>query len=133
METHRAQESAVFLGTFGHTIAPKKKRVCNCTRPKQFGTFPKRLIFPYQILSGYEEDVSSIRDGFSAWVKTDPEVTLRRHVVDAKRANQAFREAPVRKHSPFCQERRFNSDVPNRLIEQRRLSIYNWNQDFGVE
>ena len=40
---------------------------------------------PYEeILSGYEEDVSSIQDGFSAWVKTDPETIFRRHVVDAR-------------------------------------------------
>ena len=42
----------------------------------QFGIIPERLSLPYpdeEILSGYEEDFSSIRDGFSAWVKTDPE------------------------------------------------------------
>ena len=35
--------------------------------------------------------------GFSAWVKTDPETILKRHVVDAKGFYPAFREAPARK------------------------------------
>ena len=64
--------------------------------------------------------------GFSAWVKTDPENTLRRHIVDVKGANVVFREALARNHSPSCQEYPFNNDVPNRLTEQKRLSIYNW-------
>ena len=80
-----------------------------------------------EIPSGYEEDVSSIRDGFSVWVKTDPEFTLRRHIVDVKGAYAAFREAPARKHSTSRQECHFNNDVPNRLTEQKRLSVYNWN------
>ena len=32
-----------------------------------------------------------------------------------------------RKHSPSCQEYHFEYDVPNRLTEQKRLSVYNWN------
>ena len=96
----------------------------------QFGIFPKRLSLPYpdeEILSGYEEDFSSIQDGFSAWVKTDPEAILKRHVVNAKCAKPAFREAPGRKHSPSHAGYRFDTDVPNRLTVQRRLNIYNWN------
>ena len=42
-------------------------------------------------------------------------------------ANPAFREAPDRKCSPTNEEYRFDTDVPNRLTEQKRLSIYNWN------
>ena len=97
--------------------------------PKQFGTFPKRFALPYsyeEILTGCEEGVSSIRDGFSAWVKADPETILRRLVVDARGLYPAFREAPVRRHDPSSQEYQFNDDVPNRLTEQRRLSVYNW-------
>ena len=66
-----------------------------------------------EILSGYEEDVSSIRDGFSAWVKTDPETILMRHVVDANGFYPAFREAPARRHEPFSQEHCSYDDVPN--------------------
>ena len=73
------------------------------------------------------EDVSSIWDGFSAWVKADIETILRRHVVDAKGFFPALREAPARRHEPSSQEYRFYDDVPNSLTEQRRLSVYNWN------
>ena len=93
----------------------------------QAGLFPKRLALPYadeEILSGYEEDVSSIRDGFSARVKTDFVTTLRRHTVDVKSVNAAFRDAPARKHATSCQE---YNDMPNRLTEQNRHSVYNWN------
>ena len=87
----------------------------------QFGIFRKRLSLPYldeEILSDCEEDFfSSIRDGFSAWVKTDPEAILKRHVVNAKGAKPAFREAPVRKHSPSHEEYRFDTDVPSPLTE----------------
>ena len=42
-------------------------------------------------------------------------------------AYAAFREAPARKHSPSCQGYHFNKDLPNRLTEQTRLSVYIWN------
>ena len=75
----------------------------------------------------YGEDVSSIRDGFTAWVQSDPETILRRHIVDVTRAYAAFREAPARKHSPSCQGYHFNKDISNRLTEQTRPSVKNWN------
>ena len=56
-----------------------KNFVCNFIHPKQFGLLPKSLILPYldeEISSRYEEDVSSIRDGFSARVTTLLGVTL---------------------------------------------------------
>ena len=92
--------------------------------------FPKRLFLPHpdeEILSGYEEDVSSIRDGFSDWVKADPASFLKRRLVNTKSANHAFREAPDLKHAPSNEEYRFDTEVPNRLTEQKRLSIYRWN------
>ena len=58
-------------------------------------------------------------------MKADPETSLRRHVVDG--LHPAFREAPVRRHDPSSQEYRFNDEMPNRLTEQRRLSVQNWN------
>ena len=97
---------------------PSKTRVRNIIHTIQFGIFSKRLSLPSpdaEIVSGYEEDVSSIRDGFSAWVKSDPETILKRHLVDAKGANPAFREAPTRKHSPSNEEYRFDADVHNPL------------------
>ena len=63
--------------------APLAPCVRDSTHPVQFGIFPKRLFLPQpddEILSGYDEDVSSVRDGYSAWVKMDPASTLERHL-----------------------------------------------------
>ena len=106
-----------------------RKCVCNCNHPKQFGPFPERLVLQHpdeEILSEFEEDVLSIRDGFSGWVKSDFVATLRRHTVHVKSVSAAFRDAPPRKHSTSCQGYHFNNDIPNRLTEQKRLSVKNW-------
>ena len=58
-----------------------------------------------------------MRDGFSAWAKTDPETILRRHIVNAKGAKPAFREAPERKHSRSHAGYRFDTGVPSPLTE----------------
>ena len=84
------------------------------------------MVLPYpdeEILSGCEEDVSSIQDGFSAWVKTDFVTTLERDTVDVKSVNAALRDAPSRKHSTSCQGHHFNNDMPNRLTEQKSLQL----------
>ena len=52
---------------------------------------------------------------YLAWVKTDPQTILNRHVV----------EAPARKHSPSSSGNHLH--VPNRAAEQTRLSVYFWN------
>ena len=71
--------------------------------PKQHGAFLRMNFLPYpysEILSGFEEDLSSTRDGFTAWVESDLETILNRHVVDSRSIYPAYREAPARKHSP---------------------------------
>ena len=93
-------------------------------------SFPTDFILPHpddEILSGYEEAVSSIRDGYTAWVKVDIASTLERHLVNLNSANPTFREAQDRRHSSPNPEYRVNNDVPNRLRENRRLSILSWN------
>ena len=55
-----------------------------------------------------------------------PETILRRHVVDARGLYPAFREEPARRYGPSSQQCQLNDEVPNRLTEQRRLSVYNW-------
>ena len=110
--------------------APVEPCVGDSIHPVQFGVFPNRILLPYpdnEILSGYEEDVSSIRDGYTAWVKVDPASTLERHVVSLNSANPIFREAQHRRHSSPNPEYRFDNDVPCRLREQRSLSILSWN------
>ena len=96
------QESAVFWEPLGAPLL-QKNRVRTFIHPRQFGICPKRLSLPYpdeEILSGYEEDVSSTRDCFFGMGENGPEITLWRHTVDAEGANPAFREALARKHSP---------------------------------
>ena len=51
------------------TPAPLTPCVHESTHPVQFGIMPKRLPLPHlddEILSGYEEDLSSIQDGYTA-------------------------------------------------------------------
>ena len=111
--------------------APVATRVRDAIHPVQFDIFPNRLTLPYphdEILSGYEEDASSIRDGYTAWVKVEPASTPERHPVSSNSANPIFREARDRRHSSPNPEYHFNNDVPNRLREQRRLSTYSWNR-----
>ena len=59
--------------------------------PKQRSPFPERLELPYpsgEILSGYEDVVSSSQDRCTTWVKTDPGVILERHVVDVQKGRR---------------------------------------------
>ena len=113
----------------GGTIASPKTRV-QFYSPKQHSPFPERPKLPYpdgEILSGYEKDVSIIRDGFTTWVKADFNTILERHAVDIRKALAEFREASARRHDTSSHEYHFDSNVPNRSSVQKRLSIYNWN------
>ena len=82
-----------FSGTQGTPAFWEKFRKRRCLHPKtrvqffftrkQHGPFPDHLKLPYpdeEVSSGYEEDVSYIRDGFTAWVKADFESVLERQV-----------------------------------------------------
>ena len=83
------------------------KRVYNFSHPKQHGLFPDRLKLSYpdeEILAGYEEDVSLIRDTFTAWVEADFETVLERHTVDNRKVHAEFREASARRHVTISQE-----------------------------
>ena len=124
------QESTPLIVEPLSTPASSKTRVRDSVHPFQFDIFPSRLLLPHpddKIPSGYEEDVLSIRDGCTAWVKADPASILEHPLVNENSANPAFREAPDRKHSPTNEGYRFDTDVPNRMTEQKRLSICKWN------
>ena len=125
-----AQESAPLIVEPLDMPTSSTSRGRNAIRPVQFGIFTKRLLLPHpddEILSGYDEDVSSIRDGYTAWVKADLATILKRHLVCLDGANPVFRDAQDKKLSSPSLNYRFNTDVPNRLREQRRLSILSWN------
>ena len=61
--------------------APSTPGVLEFIHSVQFGIMPKRLSLPHPddaILCGYEEDVLSIQDTYTAWVMNDPEAVLDR-------------------------------------------------------
>ena len=93
---------------------PHQKHVCNFIHPKQLSPFRERLELPFpdeEILSGYEEDGSFIRDGFTTCVKADFNIILERHAVDVRKALAEFRGASVRRHDTSAQEYHFDSNV----------------------
>ena len=57
----------------------------------------------------------------------DQESILERHLVSKGSAKPIYRDSHDRRHYSPNSEYRFNNDVPNRLLEQTRLSILNWN------
>ena len=92
--------------------------------------YPERLELPFpseEILSGFEDIVSEGTDQVTPWVKTDPDATLVRHMVDVQKVVADFRETSERRHDTSSQAYRFDKNVPNRSPVQKRLSIYNWN------
>ena len=98
--------------------------------PKQIGPFPERLELPFpcdEILSGYEDIVSSGTDSFTTWTTIKPDALLALHMVDGQRVNAEFRDASERKHGSSCLANHIDKVVANRLLAQKRLSIYNWN------
>ena len=81
---------------FDRVLLCLPKRQFNFVHPKQLSLFPERLelLFPSEeILSGYDDVVSSGTDQFTMWVKTDPDVTLERHIVSVQKAVAECREA----------------------------------------
>ena len=61
-----------------HRCLPPRPSL-NFIHPKQLSPFPERLELPFpseEILSGFEDIVSSGTDEFTAWVKTDRDATL---------------------------------------------------------
>ena len=79
-------------------MRPRPK--CNFIHPRQLSPFPERLELPFsndEILSGYEDIVSSGTDQFTAWVKMNPDEVLVHHMVDVQRATADFREASERR------------------------------------
>ena len=103
---------------------------CNFIHPKQLSPFPEHLELPFpseEILSGFEDIVSSGTDHFTTCVKTDPDAALVRHMVDVQKVVAEVGEASERRHDTSSQAYRFDKNVPNRSLVQERRSIYNWN------
>ena len=113
--------------------SPHPRRGCKFIHPSPFPErfwncrFPKKRSY-----SGFEEDVSFIRDRFTTRVKADSNTTLEGHVVDVRKALVEYREASSRRDDTPAQEYCFDRSVPNRSSVQRRLSIYSWNTGCAV-
>ena len=87
----------------------------------QHGTAPKRLLLPHsdtEILSHTDDDISPIRDGYTAWVMSDATTTRQRHMACKGCAVPAFRKAHERRNPSPQPKYRFDTSVPNRLLEQ---------------
>ena len=96
---------------------------CNFIHPRQLSPFPERLELPFssdEILSGYEDIVSSETDQFTAWVKMDPHDTLVHHMVDVQKATADFREASERRLATSSQTNRVSKKISNRSPVQKR-------------
>ena len=93
-------------------LAPMENTVLDVVRPVRYGIVPERITLPRpdgEILSGYDEDVSSIRDGYALWGLTDPSFALLRHLVTSGSAKPVFRCAHDRRLSSPKPEYRFDA------------------------
>ena len=73
-ERTEPQGTAYFWERNEAPLPPSRPR-CNFTHPRQLSPFPESLKLPFsseEILSGFEEIVSSGTDQFTAWVKNRP-------------------------------------------------------------
>ena len=78
--------------------APSKPIEPEVVHAVLFGIRPTRLLLPHsddKIFSGTDEDVSSIRDGFTAWAMSDPSTALQ--LASKGCAKPIFREALERR------------------------------------
>ena len=110
-------------------LPPLRPR-CNFIHPRQLSPFPERLELPFtsdEILSGYDEIVSSGTDHFTAWVKMSPHEVLVQHMVDVQKASADFREASEGRPATSSLTSRANKHFSTRSPVQKRLSIYKWN------
>ena len=79
---------------------PLEQVIPEVVHPVQYGIVPERIALPRphdEILSGYDEDVSSIRDVKTVWRISDPGLLLMRHVVIAGSAKPDYRGAHDRR------------------------------------
>ena len=79
-----------------------------------------------EILSGIEEDVSSIRDGYTTLKMSDPAPTLERHLVSEGSAKPIFRDRHDRRQLVAKPKYCFDNG-PIRLLVQTRLRTLSGN------
>ena len=109
-------------------LRPRPK--CDFIHPQQLSPFPERLELPISsddILSGFEDLVSSGSDHFTMWHKMSIHEILAEHVVDIHKVVADFRDAFERKQSSSSQSYGINKYFSSQSPVQKRLSICNWN------
>ena len=117
------------LGPPGEPAALKPV-VPEIVHPIQYGIAAKRSLLFHsdtEILSCIDDDISSTRDGFSAWVMSDATTTRELHMACKSSAVPAFRKANERRNPSHQPIYRFDTSVPNRLLDQTGISILSWN------
>ena len=75
--------------------ATLKPAVPEIIHPIQHATAPQRLLLPHsdtEILTHLNDDISSIRDGYTGWVMSDATTTRERHMACKGSAVPAFRK-----------------------------------------
>ena len=93
---------------------------------------PPQRLQPYrsdhEILTNFDDDVSSTRNGFTAWVESDAAVTRSRHLANSSPSGTAlvFRKASEKKSMSQLLEYQFDNRKPNRQQEHTRISILSW-------
>ena len=98
--------------------------------PIQYGIKPQRLCLrrsESEILTGFDDDVSSVRDDCTARVMSDKVTFRESHMTYKQNVTPVFRKAFEKKPRSPELEYGFDTSRPNRLLEQTRISISNWN------
>ena len=107
-----------------------KPAVPETVHPIQHGITPKRSLLPHsdtENLTYIDDDTSSIRDGYTARVMTGATTPRERHMACKGSAVLAFRKAYGTRNRSPQPKYRFDTSVPNRVLEQTRISILSWN------
>ena len=84
-------------------------------RPTQYGAAPHSDI---EILTTFDDDTSSTRDDYTAWVTADPTTIRARHMTDKGDAKPVFREARIRK-CPSPSEYKFDTSNLGTWVQTR--------------
>ena len=100
------------------------------TPPSQCGPTPRRLALrrtDIELLTYFDEDTSSFRDGYTSWTIAAPRLTRVRHVAGNNAHVAGYRKAAERRMPAPQSEYQYDTNAPNRQLEQTRLSIFSRN------
>ena len=128
--SHRSTRSGTIRAQRASSIDDQAiPEVINTT---QYGSTPQRLLLPrsdIEILTLFNDDISSIRDDYTVWLMADPTTFRARHMTNKGNAAPVFRKAFEKKKTGLSSppEFLFDTSRPHGLLEQTRISILSWN------